>query len=116
MTDNEKLARWQGARDCRGSRQNRGKWKFPLNHCNAFYYKSLPDYPSDDAANGSLLDTLAERGYKVQLVSSLMAEFVTWDCFITYAPRQTTSGSMDVQTRREAVVAACLELIGKEDV
>lgn len=115
MTDSEKLARWQGI-DC-----DCGNCGAAYNRCDCDVVgigtgSTPPDYLNDDAAAMSLLDTLSERGYKVQLVSSLLAEFVTWDCFVTYAPKQTTSGSMDVQTRREAVVAACLELIGKEDI
>lgn len=107
MTNSEKLARWQGWEP-----YDRGGWCSP----NQRWSKSYPDYPNDDSAAMSLLDTLAERGYKVQLVSSLLAEFVTWDCFVTYAPNKTTQGSMGVQTRSEAVVAAVLEMIGKEDV
>lgn len=110
MTDSEILAMWQGWKN-----DTTLGWCRPIGNSGSWFAEvDVPDYLNDDAAAMSLLDTLAERGYKVQLVSSLLAEFVTWDCFVTYAPKQTTSGSMDVQTRREAVVAACLELIERE--
>lgn len=103
MNDNEILARWQG-----WELDYKGKLCLLIPACGVLY--DVPDYLNDPAACMSLLDTAANKGYKVQLVSNLQCEFVTWDCFITYAPKQTTQGSMDIQTINEAIIAACLEV------
>lgn len=88
MTDNEKLQAWQlGA-----------------------VFNNIPDYLTDDTACMSLLDTLAEQEYYPELFYCLGHK---WNCTIS------DDGDLVVQgrstTRRAAVVAACLELIGKED-
>ncbi len=103
MTDSEKLARWQGWKV-----QPRGKVTPPI-----------PDYLNDDAAAMSLLDTLVEKGLGIQLYNT--AYEMTglyksrWCCKLTKGADVVVYPN-PYPTRREAVVAACLELIGKEDV
>ena len=109
MNDNKILARWQGW-ELDDSDETCHGWITPDHR----FKLETPDYLNDDAAAMSLLDTVANKGYKVQLVSNLQCEFVTWDCFITYAPKQTTQGSMDVQTINEAIIAACLVVARRE--
>lgn len=61
MTDNEKLARWQGldTHDC-------DPYSFHCDDC-ARGSMQTPDYLNDDAAAMSLLDTLVERHYGIEL-------------------------------------------------
>lgn len=117
MTDNEKLARWQGARDCRGSKNNKSKWKWPTSYNpNLFYYKALPDYLNDDAAAMSLLDTLVEKGFVwfLGVDTDELGEITDIRCKVRHKD-STASINKYADTRREAVVEAVLELI-KEDV
>ena len=91
MTDNEKLQMWQlGA-----------------------VFNNIPDYLNDDSAAMSLLDTLVEKGYAVDMASrghKWDIGIARNDCNLDYCI------SMVKPTRRESIVAAVLELIGKEDV
>ena len=100
MTDNEKLARWQGW-ECIN-----GDWVAPSGRCENF--GMTPNYLSNDSAAMSLLDTLVEKGYMV-LVVGLSDD---WTCQINIGAKYTRA--KEASTRREAVVAACLELIEKE--
>ena len=109
MTDNEILARWQGwsqvigIPDHQQARWSTGRGKMRI----------LPDYLNNDAAAMSLLDTLVEKGYAVDMASrghKWDIGIARNDCNLDYCISMTES------TRREAVVAACLELIVKEDV
>lgn len=103
MTNNEKLARWQG--------WNREKnhshwWRTPAFELVCRY----PDYLNDDAAAMSLLDTLVEKGYLPELV---YLNCKHWQCEV-WKGNYLHAVSKE-PTRREAVVAACLELIEKEN-
>ena len=102
MTDNEKLARWQG-------------WEEYHSDIN----KHVPDYLNDDAAAMSLLDTLVEKGFGIQLYNTAyeMAGLYKsrWCCKLTKGADVVVYPN-PYPTRREAVVAAVLELIEKEDV
>lgn len=93
MTDNEKLARWQG-------------WEEYHSDIN----KHVPDYLNDDAAAMSLLDTMVEKGHEPKL--QYYHNIKQWGMM----PDEDCGYEWLGDTRREAVCAACLELIEKEDV
>lgn len=128
MTDNEKLARWQGKpvhattfreyeleiegtigrfvhKQCTCGRETRLGKKYndedtrPL--CNGI------DYLNDDSAAMSLLDTLVEKGYDCY-VMTLQLYPTIWACRVF---NSTVWIERTNKTRREAVVRACLELI-----
>ena len=101
MTNSEKLARWQGWKV-----QPRGKVTPPI-----------PDYLNDDAAAMSLLDTLTSKGYVwfLGLDTDEIGKIADIRCKVRHKD-STASINKYADTRREAVVAACLELIGKEDL
>ena len=99
--DNERLARWQGNLDF-------SKYTLILQTATGYW----PDYLNDDAAAMSLLDTLVEKGYGPCLLpynrnEGWMLAVFDGEINTNYPPRPT---------RREAVCAAVLELIGKEGV
>lgn len=108
MIDNEKLARWQGInRDC-------GNCGAAYNRCDCdavgIGTGSTPaDYLNDDAACDSLLDTLVEKGFDPEL-------YYGWDDGVGswYFQAHVGKGYHVKPTRREAIVAAVLELIEKE--
>ena len=99
MTDNERLAKWQ-------------EWEEYHSDMN----KHVPDYLNDDAAAMSLLDTLVERHYGIELkkhrVHELWSFEIIRDDLLTVESNYIVAACRD--TRREAVVAACLELIERE--
>ena len=106
MTDNEILARWQGfnpdVMDVEGYYLPKGR---------------VDDYLNDDSAAMSLLDTLVAKGFNWKLEGYHNDN--TW--FEINKPYDNRTGDWTIagqwkHTRREAVVAACLELIGREDV
>ena len=101
MTDNEILARWQGWKTTKDGRQT---ISIPL------------DYPNDDAAAMSLLDTLVEKGM-MPVLRIVDTNTRLWRVAIydNYCDNQLVEIT-GKQTRREAVVAACLEVARKEDV
>lgn len=73
MTDNEKLARWQG-KEWHDFYYIDGGWfcetcKTGGSEDDPYqaYHDTNPDYLNDDAAAMSLLDTLVEKGYRVCL-------------------------------------------------
>lgn len=100
MTDNEKLASWQGW-ECIN-----GDWVAPSGRCENLGMTA--NYLNDDAANSSLLDTLVEKGYEYTVCGSIRKV----DCRIH---KNDIGMSIGIKpTRREAVVAAVLELIEKE--
>lgn len=109
MTDNEKLARWQGCKFVYDSSE--GTVFTPPNRPKAAWQpiSRLPDYLTDDTAAMSLLDTLVEKEYYPELFYCLGHK---WNCTIS------DDGDLVVQgrgaTRREAIVAACLEVARKE--
>ena len=105
MTSSEKMARWQGW-ELDDSDEMCHIWITPDHRMK----RRVPDYLNDDTAAMSLLDTLVERGYMV-LVVGLSDD---WTCQINIGAKYTRA--KETSTRREAVVAACLELIEKEDV
>ena len=94
MTDNEKLARWQG----------------PMFGEPPHEYYKQPDYLNDDTANGSLLDTLVEKGHEPKL--QYYHNIKQWGMM----PDEDCGYEWLGDTRREAVVAACLEVARKEGV
>lgn len=98
MTDNERLAKWQ-------------EWEEYHSDMN----KHVPDYLNDDDAAMSLLDTLVERGM-MPVLRIVDTNTRLWRVAIydNYCDNQLVEIT-GKPTRREAVVAACLELIGKED-
>lgn len=107
MTDNEKLARWQGWEP-----HDRGGWCSP----SQFWFKSYPDYLNDDATAMSLLDTLRQKKYWYTLQNNAdgTSSFVIgngvwqdWDNALAQDTGYNVAGCI-----RDAV----LELIGKEDV
>lgn len=107
MTDSEILARWQGwtydIEEC--------LWIDPIKRDGWLTLRKLPDYPNDDAAAMGLLDTLVKKGYAVGIASRSHKRDIGIarnDCNLDYCI------SMVKPTRREAIIAACLELIEKE--
>lgn len=91
MTDNEKLAIWQGI-------EPRG-------------FKRYPDYPNNDPAAMSLLVTLAEKGFSYLLLydnDGYALAIDKDDMEIVKIP-----DGVLLKTRRAAVCAAVLELIRK---
>lgn len=132
MTDNEKLARWQGLcsyrcvvdgldcgecviddpdhiiSDCDVAPTISSKLE-----CKYWVLSTTEtsDYLNDDAAAMSLLDTLVKKGYAVAIASRSHK----WDIGIARNDCNLDYCISTVKpTRREAVVAACLELIEKE--
>lgn len=95
MTDNEKLCKFQGWQTTKD-----GKHLISI----------AKDYLNDDAAAMSLLDTLVEKGYEYIIDGSKV--HIEVDVF--YDNEQILARFRN--TRRGAIVAACLELIRKEDV
>ena len=107
MTDNEKLARWQG----------------PMFGEPPHEYYEQPDYLNDDTAAMFLLDTLVEKDYVPQLAYN--GTTLLWQCTIdewTMIGRHRVHSPLisDVElgrdTRRAAVVSAVLELIERVDI
>ena len=96
MTDNEKLARWQGP-----------AFGEPPNE-----YYEMPDYLNDDAAAMSLLDTLVEKGYGVRIFYDDITPDIENRWVVEVLSDKSYWGI--AATRREAVVTACLELLVKE--
>lgn len=113
MTDSELLARWQGWKPI--SPNIIGKYWRNGDEC----IITLPDYPNDAVACDSLLDTLVEKGYCPVL--GLNGTTNLWQCDIDeffmrgkirlHSPVITEIGA---NTRREAIIAACLEVARKE--
>jgi len=105
MTDNERLAKWQ-------------EWEEYHSDMN----KHVPDYLNDDAAAMSLLDTLVEKRLDSRLQSFSDDPLPErWQMTIWHSECYGVGCLVDIYkpTRREAVVAAVLELIeqsGEEDV
>lgn len=100
MTDNEKLARWQGLENVRPTRLSNGTIVIIYNS-----NEIVPDYLNDDAAAMSLLDTLAEKGHEPKL--QYYHNIKQWGMM----PDEDCGYEWLGDTRREAVVAAVLELI-----
>lgn len=101
MTDNGKIARWQGVYP------NPPKYRDEADND-----AQCPDYLNDDAAAMSLLDTLVEKGFDVSLEHDNDGWICCYirdidKCYIWEDGGYHT-------TRREAVVAACLEVARKE--
>lgn len=113
MTDNEKIARWQGW-ELDDSDEMCHIWMTPDHRMKL----RVPDYLNDDAAIMSLLDTLVEKGYTYQLLESFR---VLPDTKVQHRLRFGKQGKENLcgmvaigglkPTRREAVVAAVLKLI-----
>lgn len=101
--DNEKLAVWQ-------------RWEpkeYDVEDFSGYVrqeYEPVPDYLNDDAAAMSLLDTLAEKGHEPKL--QYYRNIKQWGMM----PDEDCGYEWLGDTRREAVVAACLEAARKEDV
>ena len=80
-----------------------------------------PNYPNDDAAAMSLLDTLVEKGYDVR-VQSFLEDLPSerWQCSLWLVPTEQNDSDgiciSDVYkgTIKEAIVAACLEVVSEE--
>ena len=113
MTDNERLARWQGWKCISGD------WVAPSGRCENL--GMTPNYPNDDAAAMSLLDTLVEKGYDVR-VQSFLEDLPSerWQCSLWLVPTEQNDSDgiciSDVYkgTIKEAIVAACLEVVSEE--
>lgn len=102
MTDNEKLARWQGL-----------KPKYSLAEALYGVDSNVPDYLNDDTAAMSLLDTLVGKKYDIFMDNASAA----WSCEIYPNNGDARLAfSYGKPTRREAVVAAVLELIERGDI
>lgn len=103
MNNNEILARWQGwsqaigVPDHQQARWSTGRGKLRI----------LPDYLNDAAACDSLLDTLVEKGYIPQLF------YNTFWHFEVYSDNEFIFRTFKY-TRREAIIAVCLEVARKE--
>lgn len=97
---NELLARWQGKKCVCGSD------KYHDDYC---YFYACADYPNDEAACGSLLDTLVEKDYDYAVFgNSKKTDVRIYDS-------DGIGICMSIKpTRREAIVAACLEVARKE--
>lgn len=103
MTDNEKLARWQG-----WSRTNGGNWINPFTKMTCFEH---PDYLNYDAAAMSLLDTLVDKEYGVRMFYDDITPDIENKWVVEVLIDKSYWGI--AATRREAVVAAVLDLIAK---
>ena len=100
MTDNQKLQLWQA-----GILGNPDELQVPYN---------TPDYLNDDAAAMSLLDTLVGRDKWFILQNDSGGGFA-----LEIGGLLDFGGSIFVvrqSTINEAITAACLEVIGREDV
>ena len=95
MTDNGKIARWQGVYP------NPPKYRDEADND-----AQCPDYLNDDASAMSLLDTLAEKGYLPELV---YLNCKHWQCE-AWKGNDLHAVSKE-PTIRESVVAAVLQLI-----
>ena len=115
MSDNENLARWQGIAVYDGIPNDYtlpliDKQAWLMTHTDKpFSWSPAPDYLHEDSAAMSLLDTLVEKEYYPELFYSLGRK---WNCSIAYDGDIVADSKS--HTRREAVVAAVLELIGKD--
>lgn len=115
MNINEKLARWQGLENVRPTRLSNGTIVIIYNS-----NEIVPDYLNDDAAAMSLLDTLVEKGFYPLLEYKLFNGIEQWVLQIWIQEKHGACWEhffvceAGADTRREAVVAAVLELIGKE--
>lgn len=115
MTDNEKLARFQGWK-VKAIKPTTIMFPEPLPDVWVMYTDEgdqmpLPDYLNDDAAAMSLLDTLVERGMRWEMKGC--KNEVWFEINKQYPDRLgdwTITGNW-AATRREAVVSAVLELI-----
>ena len=104
MTDNEKLARWQGWKN-----DTTLGWCRPICGDSWFTEVETPDCLNNDAAAMSLLDTLVEKGYTYYLSGD--AREVDLRIF-----KGGDGICLRIKpTRREAVVSALLRLIEKEN-
>lgn len=102
MTDSEILARWQGW-------ENHPQLGFVLKLSEVGFTANLPDYPNDDAAAMSLLDTLVEKDYDYAVFgNSKKTDVRIYDS-------DGIGICMSIKpTRREAIISACLEVARKE--
>lgn len=112
MTDNEKLARWQGYTFVYDSSEGvvftpPSKPKAAWQHIS-----KLPDYLTDSAACMSLLDTLMEKGYKVSLKSITKK---IWRCLIITIGNDKFWFEELKPSINESIIAACLEVVKKEE-
>lgn len=105
MTDSEILARWQGL-----DSHNCDPHSF---HCDGCERGSIqtPDYLNDEAACGSLLDTLVEKGYTPIFEYARYIAPHCWICEIeSPSCKEADRIRRKGRTRCEAIVAACLEV------
>lgn len=105
MTSNERLALWQGwvLADAETN-----LWDHPVHGDIRFDFPK--DYLNDDAAAMSLLDALVEKGHEPKL--QYYHNIKQWGMM----PDEDCGYEWLDDTRRAAVVAAVLEMLGKEDV
>ena len=104
MTDSEKLARWQGYKPA----TNIYGVAIPDSYTFGNKISNLPDYLNDDSAAMSLLDTLVEKGGNYKLSHSPYGHTIL--IYYNKVLYRSTAA-----TRREAVVAACLNAVMKEE-
>lgn len=122
MTDNERLARWQGkCYHVSDWGQTTCKYCGRTNDPRYFDFDRInPNYLTDLAAM-SLLDTLIEKGYGWDLRTCInpIESLVSYQFMLTppsmHYPNENSICS-EANTRREAVVAAVLELIEMGDI
>ena len=110
MTDSEILAMWQGWKN-----DTTLGWCRPIGNSGSWFAEvDVPDYLNDDAAAMSLLDTLVEKGMMPVLrIADSNTRVWRVAVYDNYCDRQLVEIT-GKPTRREAVVAACLELIERE--
>lgn len=110
MTDNERLARWQGwTYDIEES-----LWANPIKSKGWSTLEPLPDYLNNDAASCSLLDTLVAKGYcyAIRHEAGVIGVCIAKDPFITDAWDIYIQSNT---TRNVAIMQACLELEAKNE-
>ena len=101
MTDNEKLALWQGLKQ---------KPQYSIAEALHGIDFNIPDYVNNDSAAMSLLDTLVEKGF----IWSLYGKPAGCLCKIYQSMTVKSVAMQESTTRCAAVVAAVLKLISKE--
>ena len=119
MTDNEKLARFQGkCYHVSDWGQTNCKYCGRTNDPRYFDFDSInPDYLNDDAAAMSLLDTLVEKKCRPELWHNEKTwQFEIWERDDGITDSGELLAVAKKTTRRAGVCAAVLEMIGKEEV
>lgn len=116
MTDSEKLARWQGkCYHVSDWGQTICKYCGRTNDPRYFDFDSInPDYLNDDAAAMGLLDTLVEKGFTSRVEYDYEQD--QWAAVIFKPVAMGADSVLHIwkSSRREAIIAVCLEVVRKE--